>query len=391
MHERSIDSDFLLIILRDLIQSDRPDLRVVLMSATLNADTFAAFFQTAGFAPPPNVHIPGFTFPVEDFFFEDAVELTGILPKDVVHIKSYRKGGHHHRRHQADSGASSAEEYRETIDALTKQGYSPNSAEAVATFDEKEIPLGLITALVDHIRSGPQEGAILIFLPGWDDISKCHDALNELEGSAGSLLLYPLHGGMPTAQQRGIFDPAPRGLRKVVIATNIAESSITIDDVVFVIDSGKHKEKTYDAESRIACLMPTWVSKASAHQRRGRAGRVRAGKCWHLFPLKKLEELNEYQLPEIVRTPLEQLCLQVRGLKLAAKGPGGIEGFLGKAISPPSARTLANALDSLHRTQALRVEDEELTTLGHLLATLPMDPRIGKALVRHYPTSISLH
>ena len=99
---------------------------------------------------------------------------------------------------------------------------------------------------------------------------------------------------------------------KIVIATNIAESSITIDDVVFVIDSGKHKEKTYDEENKIACLLPSWVSQASAHQRRGRAGRVQAGRCWHLFPRAKIDDLAEYQLPEIVRTPLEQVSVGVR-------------------------------------------------------------------------------
>ena len=89
---------------------------------------------------------------------------------------------------------------------------------------------------------------------------------------------------MPTSQHRVIFKRPPQGKRKIVIATNIAESSITIDDVVYVIDCGKHKEKTYDEEANLACLLPTWVSKASAKQRRGRAGRVQAGKCWHLFP-----------------------------------------------------------------------------------------------------------
>ena len=115
-----------------------------------------------------------------------------------------------------------------------------------------------------------------------------------------------------------------------------------------VIDSGKHKEKTYDAENRIACLMATWVSKASAHQRRGRAGRVQAGRCWHLFTKRKQETLDEYQLPEIIRTPLEQLCLQVRALHLAAPGRGGIEGFLRKAMSRSANPKRMSAFISLN-------------------------------------------
>jgi ATP-dependent RNA helicase DHX36 len=198
-------------------------------------------------------------------------------------------------------------------------------------------------------------------------------------GAADRLKLYPLHGGMATREQRGIFEPPPPVRRKVVIATNIAESSITIDDVVYVIDTGKHKEKTYDAENNIGCLLPTWVSRTSAHQRRGRAGQVQPGHCFHLFPLKA--KLAEYQFPEILRTPLEQLCLQVRALELAPTGTGGIECFLQRALSPPSARTLANALHVLHQTGALHRRTEALTALGRQLAALPVDPRIGKALI----------
>ena len=230
-----------------------------------------------------------------------------------------------------------------------------------------------------HIEHEGGPGAVLIFLPGWDDITKLHDALEKLPESR-LWKLYPLHGSMPTSQQKDIFKSPPTGLRKVVIATNIAESSITIDDVVFVIDSGKHKEKSYDAENKIACLLPSWVSKASAHQRRGRAGRVQAGYCWHLYSKMKERELEEYQQPEIVRTPLEQLCLQVRALRLAPEGLGGVENFILKAVTPPSEKALMNALETLHRIGAFK-EDESLSPLGRHLATLPMDPQIGKSLI----------
>ena len=191
----------------------------------------------------------------------------------------------------------------------------------------------------------------------------------------------PPTAGLVAVQTPRPFRRPPAGVRKIVVATNIAESSITIDDVVYVVDGGKHKEKSYDAENKIACLLPTWVSRASARQRRGRAGRVRAGKCWHLFPKARLATLEAYQSPEIVRTPLEQLCLQVRALGLAAPGAGGVAAFLGRAVTPPAARATENAMDLLCRIGALRAADEALTPLGRHLARLPMEPRIGKALV----------
>ena len=122
-------------------------------------------------------------------------------------------------------------------------------------------------------------GAVLVFLTGWDDIVKVRDlcASDEILGDASRFLILPLHGQMPSAHQREIFDRPRRGARKVILATNIAETSITIDDVVYVVDCGKSKEKSYDALNDMACLLPAWISKASARQRRGRAGRVRPG------------------------------------------------------------------------------------------------------------------
>mmetsp|Transcript_6160 Transcript_6160/g.15691 ORF Transcript_6160/g.15691 Transcript_6160/m.15691 type:complete len:277 (-) Transcript_6160:659-1489(-) len=126
------------------------------------------------------------------------------------------------------------------------------------------------------------DGAILVFLTGWDEITKLNDLClaDPVLGDHSRCRVLPLHGAMPTANQREIFERPPRGIRKIVIATNIAETFITVDDVVYVVDTGKSKEKTYDAVNNLSCLLPTWVSKASAHQRRGRAGRVKAGVCY---------------------------------------------------------------------------------------------------------------
>jgi ATP-dependent RNA helicase DHX36 len=242
-------------------------------------------------------------------------------------------------------------------------------------------PLALVEHLILSIHNRDEDGAILVFLPGWDEISKIFDSLKEKRDLSHTWKLFPLHSMVPTSQQRDVFKRPPPGVRKIVLATNIAESSLTIDDVVFVLDSGKYKEKTYDAENKIGCLLPAWISQASSRQRRGRAGRVQPGKCWHLFPRRKLETLAEYQLPEMLRTPLEQMCLQVRSLNLAKDGAGGIACFLQRAVTPPSSQAVSNALDTLLRIGALRKDTEQLTVLGQYLSLLPMEPQIAKSLV----------
>ncbi|CAM9373169.1 unnamed protein product, partial [Hapterophycus canaliculatus] len=347
VHERTVDSDFLIIILRDLALQ-RKDLTLVLMSATLNADLFSDYFNQA-----PKLNIPGYTFPVEEFYLEDTLELTGTQITPTVNRQGRMK------RKPLDP-----EQYGQKVMKLSAElrgRYSQRTLESMAMYDESEVPLDVIVDLVRHVHAYEGEGAILIFLSGWEEISAVHDKL-EMLPQARAWRLYALHSQMPTSQQRDVFLRPPRGIRKIVIATNIAESSITIDDVVFVIDGGKHKEKSYDPVAKVQSLLPAWVSLASSRQRRGRAGRVQPGRCWHLYPRSKLAEMTEYQLPEIVRTSLESLCLQVRHLGLALPGRGGVAGFINKALTPPGVTALDNALTLLTRIGAFRT-DESLTPL----------------------------
>lgn len=130
-------------------------------------------------------------------------------------------------------------------------------------------------------------------------------------------MVYPLHSTLTNEEQQAVFSRPPEGVTKIIISTNIAETSVTIDDVVYVIDSGKMKEKRYDATKSMESLEDSWVSRANALQRKGRAGRVASGVCFHLFTSHCFEhQLSEQQLPEIQRVPLEQLCLRYRGSAL---------------------------------------------------------------------------
>ncbi|CAN1772467.1 DExH-box ATP-dependent RNA helicase DExH1 [Linum perenne] len=371
IHERGMNEDFLLIILRDLLPR-RPDLRLILMSATINADLFSKYFGNA-----PTIHIPGFTFPVAEFFLEDLLEKSRyrIQPESENMQGNSRRTK---RRRDQDSKKDPLTELFEDIDIDSHyKNYSPSTRLSLEAWTGSQLDLGLVEANIEYICRSEGNGAILVFLTGWDEISKLLERIkgNRLLGDQSKYLVLPLHGSMPTINQREIFDQPPPNKRKIVLATNIAESSITIDDVVYVIDCGKAKETSYDALNKLACLLPNWISKASAHQRRGRAGRVQAGVCYRLYPKVIHDAMLQYQLPEILRTPLQELCLHVKSLQL-----GAIGSFLGKALQPPDALSVQNAIELLKTIGALD-DAEELTPLGRHLCTLPMDPNIGKMLL----------
>lgn len=234
----------------------------------------------------------------------------------------------------------------------------------------------MIVELIRHIVMNEDEGAILVFLPGWDNISGLNDLLMAQQMfKSDKFIIIPLHSLMPTVSQTQVFKKPPPGVRKIVIATNIAETSITIDDVVYVIDGGKIKETHFDTQNNISTMTAEWVSLANAKQRRGRAGRVSPGKCYHLYNGLRASLLDAYQLPEIQRTPLEELCLQIKILKL-----GGIASFLRKALDPPSEQAVQLAITHLMDLNALD-RNEELTPLGFHLARLPVEPHIGKMIL----------
>ena len=378
VHERSLDSDFLLVLLRDVLPH-RPSLRVVLMSATLNASAFGAYFKGAAVA-----QIPGFTFPVQEHYLEDILQVTSYVPSGEY----LKRGGGGGSGGASSSGRAAGEFHapdaaaeQKFMTELAQRGYLDGVRHALRAMDQSVINYDLAAKLIEHVCVSMDPGAILVFMPGLAEISKLHDmcASNPTirDATGGAKYLIGLHSSLSTSEQKVIFEHPPNGTRKVVIATNIAETSITIDDVVYVIDSGKCKENGYDPNTRMQLLLERWVSRASAKQRRGRAGRVAAGRCFRLYTrLYHDAGFAEHTLPEIKRVPLEGLCLQIQLQKMA----GGIAGFLGKALEPPEGDSVASAIKTLKQIGALN-EKENLTALGQHLATLPVDVRVGKMLL----------
>ncbi|KAK9789768.1 hypothetical protein WJX73_007283 [Symbiochloris irregularis] len=367
IHERGMSEDFLLIVLRDML-SQRPDLRLVLMSATLNAEAFSAYFGGC-----PVVHIPGFTHPVDTLFLEDVLQRTGLK----VHAQQQQQRGAHRRRND-NTHKAEIEPAEYTLSPQQVQQYGQDVSKSVTAWasNTDKLDLDLIADLVTWICRNEGPGAVLVFVTGWDEIQKLNEVLGQRSSHLGPVKLLPLHSSMPTVNQRDIFTSPPAGTRKVVLATSIAETSITIDDVVFVIDCGKVKMQAYDALNKLAVLAPVWVSKASATQRAGRAGRVQPGTCFRLYPRRLHDEaFEDHAAPELLRVPLEGLCLQVKGLQL-----GAVQTFLAKAMNPPNTLAVSNAVDLLRNIGALD-EHEQLTGLGQHISQLPADPCIAKLVL----------
>ncbi|KAI3209154.1 hypothetical protein CBS147311_1875 [Penicillium roqueforti] len=341
VHERSLDTDFLLALLRDVLNY-RKDLKVILMSATLDAGIFMRYFgsqRSVGL-----VNIPGRTFPVEDYYLDDVIRYTSFAP-------------------ELAEGYEDEEEPPRGEETLGKALRSLGMG----------INYDLIAATVEYIDSqlGNQPGGILIFLPGTLEIDRCLKAVSRIP----DMHPLPLHASLLPAEQRRVFQSAPRGKRKVIAATNVAETSITIEDVVAVIDTGRVKETSYDPKDNMVRLQEVWASQAACKQRRGRAGRVRAGICYKLYTRKAEANMAQRPDPEIRRVPLEQLCLSVKSMK----GIDDVATFLANTITPPESIAVEGALSFLHRVGAL--DHDRLTALGRYLSMIPADLRCAKLMI----------
>lgn len=374
IHERGMNEDFLLIVLKDLLPR-RQDLRLVLMSATLNADLFSNYFGGA-----PVIHIPGFTYPVRTHFLEDVLEITGYKLTSFNQIDDYGQEKVWKTQKQLVPRKKKNQINALVEDALNNsnfENYSSKARDSLSSWTPDSIGFNLIEAVLCHICRKERPGAVLVFMTGWEDISCLRDQLkaHPLIGDPNRVLLLTCHGSMATSEQKLIFERPPPNIRKIVLATNMAEASITINDIVFVVDCGKAKETTYDALNNTPCLLPSWISQASARQRRGRAGRVQPGECYHLYPRCVFEAFSEYQLPELLRTPLNSLCLQIKSLEVRSIGE-----FLSSALQPPESLAVQNAVGFLKMIGALD-ENENLTHLGKFLSVLPVDPKLGKMLI----------
>ncbi|EGW31793.1 uncharacterized protein SPAPADRAFT_141206 [Spathaspora passalidarum NRRL Y-27907] len=334
VHERSVDGDFLLIILKK-ISNRFKNLKIVLMSATINIEKFVNFFST----PLQHIHIEGRTFPIKDYY------LDGILDEIDYSIQN-----------------NDGEIIRPSADSHF--------------FKTGTLNYDLIAKLTAHIdkklSSENNNGSILIFMPGIMEINQTIRAINNVFES--KVLTLPLHSALTSNEQRRVFKTPPKGTRKVVVSTNVAETSITIPDCVVVIDTGRSKTMFFDAKLNTTKLIENWCSQAEISQRRGRSGRITNGNCYHLYTQTTVDAMIPQPIPEIKRTRLENLYLVVK-----AMGISKVEEFLQSGLDAPDQTSLATSRKFLHDLGAL--VDDKLSHLGEYLSYLPTDPASGKLLI----------
>ncbi|KAL1951731.1 hypothetical protein VTO73DRAFT_880 [Trametes versicolor] len=342
VHERSVDGDFLLLELRELLKTHRK-LKVILMSATINHEVFIRYFNNA-----PLLSIPGFTHPVEDLYLEDYFPRLKYRPSGA---KSFKKG-----RGRDDDADNS--ELDDDVQGVIK-----------AIMRSDSFDYDLIAATVSHIVStAPKRGGILIFLSGVQEIRQCTERLRNVPNSR----VFPLHANLSSDEQRVVF--APTSEWKIIVSTNVAETSVTIDDVIYVIDGGKVKETHYDPDAGLTRLTEQWITRAAARQRRGRAGRTQPGVCYKLYTRGQEKKMDPFPIPEIKRVPLESIALTLKVVH------NDVKSFLSRAIDPPDISAVDKALSVLEELAAM-APDGELTALGRHMAMLPMDLRLGKMLI----------
>ncbi|KAL6885885.1 hypothetical protein ACP4OV_010146 [Aristida adscensionis] len=396
VHERTILGDFLLIVLKNLVEKRSNQqgrkLKVILMSATVDSSLFAHYFGQC-----PVISVEGRTHPVSTHFLEDVYEkMEYCLPLDSPASGAYFSQ-HGEKWKHASSSVNNRRGKRNLVlsswgdESTLSEGYvnphytsdyyksySEITNQNLKRLNEDVIDFDLLEDLICYIDENFPPGAVLVFLPGVAEIELLIDRLSASVrfGRTSSDWILPLHSLLGPTDQRKVFQSPPDGFRKVIVATDIAETSITIDDVIYVIDTGKHKENRYNPRKKMSSIVEDWISRANAKQRRGRAGRVKPGLCFCLYTRHRFENImRPFQVPEMLRMPLTELCLQIKSLHL-----GGIKSFLLKAIEPPNEEAISSAVDLLYKVGAFEGH-EELSPLGYHLAKLPVDVLIGKMML----------
>ncbi len=311
-HERSLNIDFVLGLVKRVLK-ERSDFHVIVSSATMNTQIFSQYFDNA-----PIVSIDTVTYPVA-------------LVYDPV----------------------------------------PGSATTTTEAGCDQL-LNKIYTTVDRVLDNNEDGGILVFLPGEKIIKDCVDRLY-YSPIGRKLHILPLYGRLSKEDQERVFEDAPEGKKKIVISTNIAETSVTIRDITTVIDSGLCKLNFYNPRNFTSSLIENPVSKASCNQRKGRAGRTRPGTCYRLYSRRDFEMRPEYTTEEIYRTDLSEVVLQMAEL--------GITDFYGfDFISNPGQEGIIGAVDTLKMLGALE-DDNTLSSIGKMMVKFPLEPRISRIIV----------
>ncbi|CAL8138716.1 unnamed protein product [Orchesella dallaii] len=366
VHERDLETDFLLLTIKKiLMESHKNRSKIILMSATLTFEKFNDYFSTWNGAKTEwlSVGLPT-QFHIDELYLEDVANLEGYkcLNNDL------------------NDPRVQPEAY-EMVVKIIKEFDAIENAE----FRERW------GGDMDHTEI--LRGAVLVFLPGVHEIETLEHMLMEMDyGRAGfsvpdgmsKLKVIPLHSSLPNEDQNKVFDPVYKDERKIILATNIAESSITVEDVKYIIDLCLSKSLWCDIETNYTTLRLEWASKNECIQRRGRCGRVSAGKVYRMVQKSFYNALNQERVPEMIKNSIESVILRVKMLEL-----GDPENVLSCAVDPPGLFLMESAILNLKEIGALTTYmngcysnlDGKITYLGRMLASLPIDIRLAKLIL----------
>lgn len=367
IHERNAITDVCLALIKQIIEH-RKTLKVVLMSATLNEQKFAEYFNDC-----PIVRVEGVTYPVKELFLEDILEETGFdgfskaSKKEPVWCQFKYK---HQRQNETNRFDVIVGNYANSL----RGQYTQKTINILKNPETEKIDLKFIQHLIQHICNQKPDGAILVILPGFTLISQLHENLQK-DFPASKFVIYPLHSMLTGNDQRNIFNRPPEGVRKIIVSTPLSETSITIEDVVYVINAGKMRRPYFDFDKGATIFEDEWITKANEIQRKGRSGRVQEGICYHLYSRGRSASLEPFERPEILRIRLEENILSLKVLCIQ-----DVKWFLSTMIDVPDASVIESSIDCLQRLGTL-TEKEELTPLGLHLAHWGVHPKIGKMLL----------
>ncbi|PAV88496.1 hypothetical protein WR25_23121 [Diploscapter pachys] len=477
IHERETNTDYLLIALKQALKK-RKDLKVILMSATMegNLRMFMEYF--GGDTPVKHISIESRLFHVDRLYLGEILALTHYMPPQnsfnsvfscdlsepfelTPHEQSmipppppnthfgleYSRGfGNGYAGFPLTKPYEEMSQFEQEMHDEQRQLYSMRQfvlnalplaphffdpcivpmlndsgiCERERIFSEIYLKAGGLTfkegvdydlclTIIRYCAGSHIPGAILVFLPGFEDITIVRDKIKntctEDDWNGFQPVVLMLHSQMNTFEQHGVFEKFYHNQRKIILSTNIAEASLTIEDVVFVVDCGKVKEKTYDHESRISQLKTTWIAKSNAEQRAGRAGRCSEGYCFRLYSRDDYDTLAECQTAEMRRSAIHDVCLNA---KMFAPGTMTVKEFLSMAPEPPEQQAVENSMQFLEQLGALYSvastsdsdivpsmlkkgsfrsglpaldAEPDLTDLGRVIAQLPLDPPLSRMLL----------
>lgn len=424
VHERDYQTDLLMLFFKEM-KHEFPNIKFIFMSASLDAKKLSAYLFNC-----PIIEVPGQVYDVQQFFLEDILEMTNFSTHNMSYFKNFLLASNKEQRivdqtaanlkKQIDdnqelspdsnnndnmnnlivnslmiqSTKSTTYEGDEQIELNKDRADLCNSCDPnslldlyLMAYDQSFVDIKLIYEVIVYIfKTWPvyenKSNTILIFLPGYNEIIDLRDYIAARTSGlrdTESFIVYTIHSQINTTDQKKMFECPPPNVRKIILSTNISETSITIDDVGYVIDSGKVKETLYDSSNDFSMLYTFWTSKSSVLQRKGRAGRCQNGFCFHLYTRSRFENMEEFQSPIIQRMPMYEICLQSK-LLLQDNRDYKVEDFLQRALDPPNILNINTSIDKLKIMGALNL-DNSLSELGVHLLDLPLEPCLGKMVL----------